>query len=60
MQISNLWQGQQELAIIGQPGGELEGEAADDARRIAVVGLVPFAELGGTDLVDFARRFSSG
>jgi hypothetical protein len=46
-QFGNLRQGQYELAITGQPGGELEGEAADDARRIALVGLVPFAELGG-------------
>ena len=49
VQFGDLRQGQQELAVIGQPGGELEGEAADDARRVAVVGLVPFAELGGDD-----------
>ena len=33
VQFGNLRQSQQELAIIGEPGGELEGEAADDPLR---------------------------
>ena len=32
-------------------GGDLEGQTADDARRIVVVGLVPFAELRSYDRV---------
>ena len=35
VQFGNLRQGEQELAIIGQPRGQLEGEAADDPRRFA-------------------------
>ena len=51
VEFGNLRQGEQELAIVGQAGGELEGEAADDAPGVAVVRLVPFDELGGDDVV---------
>jgi hypothetical protein len=49
IEFGNLRQGEQELAEVGQAGGELEGEAADDAPGVAVVGLVPFDELRGDD-----------
>lgn len=41
--------GDDEAEPVGQAGGELEGEAADDAPGVAVVGLVPFDELRGDD-----------
>ena len=46
VQFSDLRQGEQELAVVGQAGGELEGEAADDPHGVAVVGLVPFHRTG--------------
>ena len=45
VEFGNLRQGEQELAVVGQPGGKLEGEGADDARGTAVVGLVVGAEV---------------
>ncbi len=51
VEIGDFGQGQQPFAVVGQTGGKLEGEAADHLRRVAVVGLVPFDELGGDDFV---------
>ncbi len=51
VEFGDFRQGEQEFSIVGQAGGELEGEAADDAPGVAVVGLVPLDELGGDDFV---------
>ena len=51
VEFGDFRQGEQEFSIVGQAGGELEGEAADDSPGVAVVGLVPLDELGGDDFV---------
>ena len=48
VQRGDFRQRQQELAVVGQPGGDLKGEGADDLLRVFVARLLPVAELDGT------------
>ena len=49
VQFGHDRQRQQQLAIVGKPGGHLERQRANDAAGVAVVRFLPIAELDGDD-----------